>query len=90
MNTIAMVTLVGSTIVGSAQFNTWEDCVVARDQSSAQPGVTATCTYRQSKSRDGKQLFGAMLKAMTEMAGSTCGTIEGDPDVPLLNGGRGH
>ena len=92
MNTIAMVTLVGSTIVGSAQFNTWEECVVARNQSSAQAGVTATCTYRHSKENNGKQMFGAMLKAMTDMAESTCGTVDSviPDDVPLLNHGRGH
>ena len=92
MNTIAMVTLVGSTIVGSAQFNTWEECVVARNQSSAQAGVTATCTYRHSKENNGKQMFGAMLRAMTDMAASTCGTVDSviPDDVPLLNHGRGH
>ena len=37
-------------------------------------------------------MFGAMLKAMTDMAASTCGTVDSiiPDDVPLLNNGRGH
>ena len=84
MNTIAMVTLVGSTIVGSAQFNNMESCMFAREAVQSQDSVTASCVYRYKKPRDqkGEKIFGAMLEAMKAMSASTCGTIE-DSEGPI-------
>ena len=78
MNTIVMVTLVGSTMVGSAQFKNMDLCMSARDNVQTQAGVTASCIYRYKKPRDekGEKIFGAMLDAMKAMSASTCGTIE--------------
>ena len=78
MNTIVMVTLVGSTMVGSAQFKNMEICMFAREAVQSQDSVTASCVYRYKKPRDekGEKIFGAMLDAMKAMSASTCGTIE--------------
>jgi len=78
MNTIIMVTLVGSTMVGSAQFKNMESCMFAREAVQSQDSVTASCVYRYKKPRDqkGEKIFGAMLDAMKAMSASTCGTIE--------------
>jgi hypothetical protein len=78
MNTIIMVTLVGSTMVGSAQFKNMESCMFAREAVQSQDSVTASCVYRYKKPRDqkGEKIFGAMLEAMKAMSASTCGTIE--------------
>ena len=94
MNTIVMVTLVGSTMVGSAQFKNMESCMFAREAVQSQDSVTASCVYRYDKPKDrkGEQMFAAMLRAMTDMAASTCGTVDSviTDDVPLLNHGKGH
>tara|TARA_B110000503_G_C6808754_1_gene274154 strand:+ start:268 stop:510 length:243 start_codon:yes stop_codon:yes gene_type:complete len=73
-----MVTLVGSTMVGSAQFKNMESCMFAREAVQSQDSVTASCVYRYKKPRDqkGEKIFGAMLEAMKAMSASTCGTIE--------------
>jgi hypothetical protein len=84
MNTIIMVTLVGSTMVGSAQFKNMESCMFAREAVQSQDSVTASCVYRYKKPRDqkGEKIFGAMLEAMKAMSASTCGTIE-DSEGPI-------
>tara|TARA_B110000858_G_scaffold153794_1_gene175361 strand:- start:674 stop:916 length:243 start_codon:yes stop_codon:yes gene_type:complete len=79
-----MVTLVGSTMVGSAQFKNMESCMFAREAVQSQDSVTASCVYRYKKPRDqkGEKIFGAMLEAMKAMSASTCGTIE-DSEGPI-------
>ena len=84
MNTIVMVTLVGSTMVGSAQFKNMESCMFAREAVQSQDSVTASCVYRYDKPKDrkGEQMFAAMLNAMTTMANTTkCGTLTEDTDL---------
>ena len=79
MNTIVMVTLVGSTLVGSAQFSNFNECMAARQQMVAQKGVTATCVYRHKKQDNSGKIFGAMLEAMKAMADTTkCGTMQNE------------
>lgn len=87
MNTVAMITLVGSTIVGTAQFNTWDECVVARERSVAQDNVTAKCAYHQPKVKDrsGEKIFSSMLQAMTAMAATTCGTVDNKLKLPPMD-----
>jgi len=87
MNTVAMITLVGSTIIGTAQFNTWDECVVARERSVAQDNVTAKCAYHQPKVKDrsGEKIFSSMLQAMTAMAATTCGTVNNKLKLPPMD-----
>ena len=79
MNTIVMVTLVGSTLVGSAQFSSFDECMAARQQMVAQNGVSASCVYRHKKQDNSGKMFGVMLEAMKAMADSTkCGTVQNE------------
>lgn len=83
MNTVVMVTLVGSTMVGSAQFKNMESCMFARDAVHSQDDVSASCVYRYKKPKDrkGEQIFAAMLNAMAAVAATTkCGTLTEDTD----------
>lgn len=67
MNTIIMITVVAGNIIGSATFDTIEQCNEARNKVIQQEGSKVYCTYQEKApdhSKEFFQIFGKMLQEM--------------------------